>query len=78
MSPRTIVRYGFSEFDTWHDALPDVPHAVMSCFGSLDAPETIPAGAMRSTPMGAVRPVVTARPDAPRFWPAVNGRPVAA
>jgi hypothetical protein len=78
MSPRTIVRYGFSEFDTWHDALPDVPHTVMSCFGSLDAPESIPAGAMRSTPMGAIRPVVTARPDAPRFWPAVNGRPVAA
>jgi hypothetical protein len=63
MSVRTSVRFGYSEFDIWHQALPGVPLAVMSCYGSLDAPEFMPAGATKGTSIGAIIPKVFSRPD---------------
>ena len=48
---RVIVRFGFTECDTWRAALgPNEPllyHAAVS--GSLDAPENLPAGSMRAS-----------------------------
>jgi len=44
----TIVRYGFSEFDTWAPALPNVPLRAMATFGALDAPDVSPAGSTRA------------------------------
>ena len=50
----TLVRRGFSEQDTWRDALgPQEPLHVFSILGqTLDAPELLPAGALRSTQYG--------------------------
>lgn len=46
---RTIVRDGFTEQDTWRKALGDSePLLAFASFGPLDAPDTMPAGGMRS------------------------------
>ena len=49
-----LVRDGFTEIDTWRGALGTfVPlHACSMVGGFLDAPEWLPAGAMRSTIYG--------------------------
>jgi hypothetical protein len=67
-SQRTNVRAGYAEFDGWHDALPGVPLAAMSCYGALDAPEMIPAGATRSAANGAIIGKVAPRPDVVRIF----------
>lgn len=47
--PRTAaVRYGFTEFDTWHEVLPGVPLRCFVAWGSLDAPDVMPAGSTRA------------------------------
>jgi len=49
-----LVRDGFTELDIWRDALGRaVPlHACSMAGGFLDAPEWLPAGAMRATSYG--------------------------
>ena len=49
-----LVREGYSEQDVWRDTLGRaVPLHVRSMAGGfLDAPEWIPAGAMRASPYG--------------------------
>lgn len=67
-SQRTSVRAGYAEFDTWHDALPGVPLAAMSCYGALDAPEMLPAGATRGLSNGAIVGKAAPRPDIVRIF----------
>lgn len=46
---RTIVREGFTEQDTWRKALGDSePLLAFASYGPLDAPDTMPAGSVRS------------------------------
>lgn len=60
---RTGVRQGFSEWDDWHEVLPG--HSLLACatYCGPDAPDTIPAGYMRSSQYGPLQRVVM-RP----FW----------
>lgn len=46
---RVLVRYGFSDENIWRDALGNTAQLfVCSIDGPLDAPEHMPAGAMKS------------------------------
>jgi hypothetical protein len=43
-APRAAMRYGFSEWDEWHDALPRDRFLAVANYTGPDAPEWIPAG----------------------------------
>lgn len=50
-STRVQVRGGFTEESIWRDVLGDSePLPLFVTFGPLDAPDTMPAGSMRSIP----------------------------
>lgn len=59
-----LVRYGYSEFDTWGHAIPGTPFRSFATFGSLDAPEVMPAGSTKvwGTSNPRVSQSVTFRP----------------
>lgn len=54
LTRRALVRYPYSDADTLRDALGNAEQ-LLACAtsGHLDAPEHVPAGAMRATSYGA-------------------------
>lgn len=45
--PRAVMRYGFSEWDEWHEVLPGHRFLAMANYCGPDAPDWIPAGACK-------------------------------
>lgn len=59
-APRAAMRYGFSEWDEWHDALPRDRFLAVANYTGPDAPEWIPAGSC--TYRGSPQQSTTMRP----------------
>lgn len=60
---RVSVRWGYGDEAIWREALGRAdPLHVASTTGPLDAPDNMPAGAVRALPSGKPAQVVTVRP----------------
>lgn len=64
IAPRVLVRYGFSEFDTWRETLPQTRLLAMATYGALDAPDNLAAGATKGDNHGGSIGRVTVRAGA--------------
>ena len=56
------MRYGFSEWDEWHTALPGEALLAMANYAGIDAPDVMPAGSMLGLKRSGPRTSTVIRP----------------